>query len=1750
VLWGYNVATSILHSEENNISKIQAKNNLNIIADNITNRSSIITAGNNIDIEVNNLTNAKTTFQADNSYTYETHWKRCKAWGCNNKRRRDTYYTTSTLASNTPALLSSKSLNINAINSVTLDSPTLSAAIPIPNRDISGDPTIPTTTSPSTSISPIRSSPHTDSISSISAPHTNSAAVTASTIHIEIPGAGDSLFIKAPPSSQYLIETSPFLNDPSILTGSAYYKSRFGFDPDTSQFKWLGDAFYDWNLINSQITQINHKQQAWASVSWEENLNRLIDNAYVQKDSLGLAPGIKLTANQINKLNSDILWYETDYVNKTTGDICNNSPSVCATNPAYQKTLIAKVYLAKNTFNSISLDQKESAIIAKNVTINSSNLINYGQVIATNNLTLNVRNDLNNYSSIYANNNLDITAKNLNNISQINAVNIRSDIYQTINKTPQIKAGNIDITLENSLNNIGANIEATKNIINQDEINNSANSNKIFAGDDSIPNYQTTPDKIYSTGNVSITAGNDINIAAAALITHTEYKWGGKKNGNSKITNDVNNVSSNIISANDLNLNATGDDDSNISIIGSNLYSNNNTTLTTNIGDINITNAIDSKMSLTESHRKGFMSSKLDQVYDYQETAINSNIVSNGNLAINSNLGSLNITSSNLSANNNLNIGSFQIQTNPDGSPILNANNTFATISGESISGVNISSATLKSEHSEIHQSSSLNLAAIAKIVAFTMVTGVGVFIASEVGAIGSIYNSDSAKLQTINYTQSSSNLNVGNNLNINSTENINIKASNLNIQNNANINITDGSLNIISGQETSKSSSESRSIEIGKLTFNYDLLHASASAGIKGEGTAFESQDKSLTNKSSNINIGNNLFANINNDMTITASNLITGQESNNGIDLTGNVLIRTGDSFNLNSSNNTTETLSKSSSLSLEIGAKVGNAYVDTAYAIKAVVDAEANFLKSVKKLDKIRGLKSQGKASQKAVDLAAAQVALASLAVTTAMIAAQASAAGAAATTVTGGFYGAAYMNSTSSGIKNSNTTSIAQASNFITYGDVDINSNKDINILGSMLTSVSGNTTLTAKNNINIEAATNTITQNSKQETIYGGGSVGNNGVQLNIGFSKGESEYNKTFYTNSEISSQNGTLTLNTQNNATIAGANIAAKDIVLNIGNNLNITSKQSEEDFNSNGFGFSAGVGVGANASSASSSMGFNMSQAEMHRLWTDNITTLTGNNSITINTGTNLSPDVTGDLNLTGAAILSDNITLNVKGSLNKTNLEDSYYSESSGLGIQISLTNGLNRQGQNQPSSNLQPAIPGTGGKPNTEPGGGTTINLSLSENSLNRTTYAMIGDLDSKLTSDTASMLGADFDATLTIDHRLFSESSRASIYKDNTDFGKNLKTMRESEENSPLAIGAILNTPNTVIEGLIYSFQEENSKDGSYLYKGSNTLDLASNYKETDNKQENLTLETLQLNLLNTSGKAIGNNSQNQLDQKISTAQNANTNLYYYQTTNNAATTKYYALNGINTDLATAFNNYISPQEDITLRYNPTHGVLGDLVESGLGKLFKAINMPEVIAMNNYAALDMFQRKDMKASINPITGVLENIPTNVYHSQGSIIGAGGMAVYKDLYMTPITTYNQDGSQKITYTNQIDQSQRFVAVGPAVGIGDWKDSTGSIGLKWNDNNYEHNIQDPVRYLAAPSNLVNDLAGLTGNTINSPIYIPNIFIDAPRAIYDAILHIDQHDVSNPNYSKYFIEGSQNSRAILPKEYQLNLK
>jgi adhesin HecA-like repeat protein len=1477
------------------------------------------------------------------------------------------------------------------------------------------------------------------------------------------------LFTKNSDITAPLFETRSQFIDQSKFFSSNYFYTKLGLDLEDVQTQFeqqnkrlVGDQFFQNQFIEKQLQSINKNRFLISATqtNTQNETKQLIDNASSEYSRLALDLNEPLTQNQINLLQKDIIWFETQTVNG-------------------QDYIVPKIYLSQESRNAIIADNglmAKSTIYAKNnanLTSESGAISNNGSITAGNNITLTANNDITNknFSDITATNNLTATSNSgsITNLSELKAGNsitltanndITNSSTVSTNDASLLASGNPAYT-SLGVQTTDPNQKISSALLETAKIE--AGSLTINAGGD----FNNKAATITTDGNAAIQAVNNINISTLNLRNRSENSWGHASKGGVNIVDTTTNVSSNINIGGNLDITSTGLSDTattaNINIIGSNVNVAGNGSLTSEFGNVNIANAVDYKMTEETSSKSGTFHSSYDSVYDYKETAAESKLNFGGDLAVNAELGEINLIGSTLKTGGDLNIGSFTVARNLDGSYQTNADGTFQTIDGGSVAGVNIKAAELRSEHSEIHTKSKLSLGdtlktltnpfEMAKLGADTYLFMVRPSLKKDVLEFnnGPKYEKASAKSSTANITQHSATLDIGGNMMMNSTGDVNIVASNIDVVGNALMNV-DGNVNILSAAEKTTSGSKNEEIKIGTFKLSRDLAHASNSAGLEGAGTKFEDSLRSSTQKSSNINIGGSMLANVTNEaeilnsgnLTLLASNLTVGGLTN------GNSLIRTAGDFNLTDAQNTSSYSSKASELTVEIGAKIGNAYVDTGYAWKAVLDAQKQAIKAAKKLKKMKDLESRGKASSKAVALAAAQLVLAQTAVTTATVAAATATAGAAtaaSTSLGSGFYGAGYMSTTATGVKNTAETSLSKVSNFTSYTDINITSNNNINLLGSMLDSVNGNITLDAANDINIEAGVNTLSQSSKQETIYGGGSVGNNGVQLNIGMSSGESDYNKTYYTNSQVLAENGTLTLNTGNDANIFGANLLARNVALNVENDLNIKSKQTEEDYSSSGFGFNFGAGVGAGGNGGNISTGFNVSNADMHRLWVDDITTIKGTNSMAVNVGK--------DLNLTGAAILSDNLTLAVSGNINKKELADSYYSESMSIGVSTNITNSGN-----------QPTNPGTGGKPNSFPGGSTTIEGSYAQNESNRTVYATIGGLDSKLASETKDMINGDFEGSITIDHRLLSESGRENIGNDFENLGENLKTIREEANKSPLKIGAILNTPNTLLEGAIYTFSEEKDVEGGAQLRIKN-------------------LETGKIEIIT-----------------------------------DPALAKIYAMNGINNNVQDIIDSYLKETEAETIveRENPTHGPLGDLVESGLGKIFDWVGLEDVIAMNRIAREDMHARKDIENAIN------------LYHSQGTIIAKGAMQAYSDSYLNSHMAVSGNNSGiDVTYTNQINPSQKFVAVGPAVSESDWYSTVKALGgnkLR-KKADWSHDVRDPVRYLASPSNLTQDAANLINPNIKSPIYVPNLW-DTVLGIYH-LKDMNNHSVTNDMYQKF---------------------
>lgn len=288
-----------------------------------------------------------------------------------------------------------------------------------------------------------------------------------------------------------------------------------------------------------------------------------------------------------------------------------------------------------------------------------------------------------------------------------------------------------------------------------------------------------------------------------------------------------------------------------------------------------------------------------------------------------------------------------------------------------------------------------------------------------------------------------------------------------------------------------------------------------------------------------------------------------------------------------------------------------------------------------------------------------------------------------------------------------------------------------------------------------NDLNVLASTDTYRTESGSQTITAGGSIGNNAVQVNAGYSESSNRASSTTHNNSNITADN--ITVKTGGDATFAGANVTADDkLAMNIGGNLNVESKQDTDYAKGNNWGVNAGVG-----NTGSASGGFNVGSSNHDSAWVNDVTELTGGN-VDINVG--------GKTTVTGAVIAAgEDGDLNLAtNELEYKDLHDFNTSNERGFGVNTGI------------------GISTDKGETNLHPQGSTTISATHTGSDTEQTTHATIGagnitvggdtnpelaglnrDTD-KVQEITKDEITGSLDSSVTVDNRIFSESGRKEI----------------------------------------------------------------------------------------------------------------------------------------------------------------------------------------------------------------------------------------------------------------------------------------------------------------------------------------------------------------------------------------------
>nr|WP_314623230.1 hemagglutinin repeat-containing protein [uncultured Noviherbaspirillum sp.] len=159
-------------------------------------------------------------------------------------------------------------------------------------------------------------------------------------LNLGLPANPNGFFIPArDPAARYLIETNPlFVNGPATVPpglqpGSDTLARQLGLDPELLQ-KRLGDASYEARLIRDQIVAQTGSQFLQGQANEAAQFQALMQQAAAQSAPLGLRFGKGLTADQIARLEQDLVWMVEEDVGGTS-------------------VLVPVVYLARSTRQAV-----------------------------------------------------------------------------------------------------------------------------------------------------------------------------------------------------------------------------------------------------------------------------------------------------------------------------------------------------------------------------------------------------------------------------------------------------------------------------------------------------------------------------------------------------------------------------------------------------------------------------------------------------------------------------------------------------------------------------------------------------------------------------------------------------------------------------------------------------------------------------------------------------------------------------------------------------------------------------------------------------------------------------------------------------------------------------------------------------------------------------------------------------------------------------------------------------------------------------------------------------------------------------------------------------------------------------------------------------------------------------------------------------------------------------------------------------
>lgn len=395
------------------------------------------------------------------------------------------------------------------------------------------------------------------------------------------------------PNHPYLIESNPVFANYQSFISSAYLLDRLGWNPDESVLL-LGDGAYELYWLREQLLNENGGLYLSADFSDEqEQFQYLMDNAVTAREDLQLAPGVALSAEQLNNLQDDMVWLVEQDIKG-------------------QKVLLPTLYLS----HAHERLTPQGAIIAgKDIDITAGSIDNAGSLLAQHSLALtSVTGSITHTGGTLHSEGL-LALQSAEDIANLSGI-IQGDI---VNLQAQ---RNISIQTLAEQQHFGREGMSRYETLVGDTASITGGQVMLNAGSDILLQAARLN---AGMGGATLTAGKDITLATQVLANGHEYLG-----DNTRVQHRVEHLSTDIQSGGNLNINAGH----NLTGVGVNLQAAGDLGLYAQ-QDMAFVSAINSDYSFQQKTADKAYGEKVKSHENYSENAITSHLTAGGNLLIN-----------------------------------------------------------------------------------------------------------------------------------------------------------------------------------------------------------------------------------------------------------------------------------------------------------------------------------------------------------------------------------------------------------------------------------------------------------------------------------------------------------------------------------------------------------------------------------------------------------------------------------------------------------------------------------------------------------------------------------------------------------------------------------------------------------------------------------------------------------------------------------------------------------------------------------------------------------------------------------------------------------------------------------------------------------------------------------------------------------------------------------------------------------